>query len=29
MRGGIGSDPEVLKIVEDVREQLVDGGNPA
>ena len=24
MRGGIGSDPEVLKIVEDVREQLVD-----
>lgn len=24
MRGGIGSDPEVLKIVEEVREQLVD-----
>jgi AcrR family transcriptional regulator len=24
MRGGIGSDPEVLKILDDVREQVVD-----
>jgi AcrR family transcriptional regulator len=24
MRGGIGSDPEVLRIVEEVREQLVE-----